>query len=1045
MAVTGTVKSSERFRFRIISFNGAYSTFEPAGVPTSLRLDFNRADQLVAELRPEDRLKVSVNLDQVRRGDFVELMINSVVSFFGTIFNKKTIRTGTTNKLMIEAHDQLRELDQFQINQHIFQEYDDLKHTQVGSESFPEPAIFSNLDEGIKPLPAVEVFQPFGVYGVGSFSKVDNVENTISFSASNVENRMIVVFKPSSTTIEKLWVHLVDKGGSNQIFTPIQVSVSEVDRIAADIPLDIIQLPSSSLLTRGGNPAEKLLTTAVKETWRSATDDGTVLTSSDMSWISAVGGSDTTTIIAAAANFEFGSEAFCRLAHSTGGTASITTTLPGTDPNFAPSGWVAIQIRMSTIAVSGFVDIFVTGDIIAARVEITTSNNLILHYGDNQTNQFVTGYVVNDRHYLYFRFRPERMEFDFEFSTNTTGLASTGPTNVGINFRLLNFTSFTTPPSRITKYQISVTDTATTFNLDVGWVSGTEIGLEPIREGFAQVDFSDDPIDVEPGVWICLVVRAGTSPLTGTQHINWDPRRNIGKLLTPEVRFLRSDNADSGAPIWRESLIGGVGSEFPFMIEYADSYKRVFEDQDFLVDYDNKKIFWTKGGFRGIRVVRIDIGGRGMKLFDIARVSEYRNPATNGIIQPAREMRLPDVVKFVANFTGLFSNVIVDGDNDGTDDADGFGFNTSEFAIPVYIAEQASTLEIQRDLCDEFNGIMFVTPEASPTFFFELTKQIVDININTPGVHEFVLSMERSIGDDDAHRVRRHDVGPAENNVYTSFETFGKEPRFRALTKNHTLIDDFGNDFRRPAETFSREIDQEKLTRFNKALDSAFGVRLIEGEILVSDYWPPAPGVNAGRLDINGIIRLIDSQLQNGMDLTGIENVFKIQSIDYNGKTNKTKLVVSNRNLHRFTEERLEQKRNLLNGVQPSDPTDIFKDRTIDRAVLRISSSSLVDVYMALYVDGVEIDTKGYDRIKCFVTVQNDGYISFSSFFEAGIGFIQSARHPVDEVRLFDAVISGTQLAAADMSLQRDKIYKFESSKLSMFIFVADEDVFGPL
>ena len=1052
-AVLSTVNSSVKFKFRIIASDASYTDIEPKGAPIPLRFDFNRSDQLAARLRPEDVNKVAVDLDLIREGDFVEFQLDNEVSHFGRIFTRRTVRLGGVNRVEIESHDLLGDLDNFQINQHIFQEYDDLKAVQVFNEVFPEQIFFSLMDEGIKPLAAAEVMEPFGVFGNAGTSTSDVQATRIAFNTTNNEERMIIIFRPKFTTIEKLWLMLSDFGGqSNNIFlNPVQVSLQNVTDGIAAIPLDLIQDQSGSALlkTRSGSDAIINLTTEVKEPWDNATDDGTVLTQSRLNWATTANGTDTATIITAAAVFNFGSQRFCRLTHNSGGgnNVSINTTVPGTDPDFSASGWVTIQVQMNNASVNADIDIHLTDDIVGARVRIS-GGNVTLHFGDSQTNQFITGYSTATIHTFYFRIRPKRLEFDFEFHVGTSW--SGGATAVGVNFPVLNFTSFTSPPARITEYTISANEIGVNYQLDIGWVDGNEIPIGLLREGLSQVDFSDDPVDVEEDQYICLVVRAATSQLLVADHINWAPVFANLKRKSPEMRFLRSNNADAGVPVWAES-ISGSRFEFPFLVEYAETFKRVFEGRDFIIDYDLKRVFWNKGSFRAIVAPRIYPGGiNGSRLFDVARISEYRNPSTNGIIETATEMRLPSVVKFVGNFSSLFTNIIVDGNSDGMDDNDGVGFNTSAFAIPVYIAEQASALQIMRNLSDEYNAIIYVTASQTPDLHFELTKQIVDIDINSPGVHEFVLSMERNIGSADAHRVKKHNVGPAENEVRNIFPVFGAKlgsTNLRIVKKNHPLIDIVGEKRREP-ETFPNETTEEKLWKFGEALDAAFGIQLIEGDIEVTGYWPPAPTPLTGKLDINGIIRLIDSRLPNGLDVTGTNNVFKIQSLSYNGIANKTTISVSNRNLHRFTEERLDELRNLMNGIQPTKPTEVLKDKTVDKDTLRLSFAALTDVYMALFVDNSEIetpDTAGYNRIRTSIRTQTDGYISFTAAFPENVGNTKNARFPVDEIRLFDDQIAGIQLAAIDMSADRDKIYKFETTPLHMIVFIADEDVFGPL
>jgi len=1039
-----------RYNITIVTSAG---TINPLGVPLKLERITNRADELEMTLYPFDQDDDStVDLTVIDRDDTIELKItdeNDVeqLAFFGDIQDALTVRGDAVNTLFIRATDRLRLLGEVVLNRAIFNGVRDSVGWEVDDD------LRSNLKEGIKPIQRAERWDPQGHRDLrrgGHSISPEAFDDKLSlhWDTAGAENRVAHIFRPKGRTITKIWVQLVAKdgfgaAGTDPFFDPFELGlkVALEDDGDRDIPEDIV--PGTEFLkTRSGLDAIRRLGNTLKETWKDTSvglDVASPIPGSDLVWAitkGGVGGSVVDIIDGTGASFLegkfFGFEKFCLLNYDGTDAVTIETSFPSGgivndgDREFdglgSPSGWVTFQVAFSTTTVEGELGFKVDSDIIAAKV-IIRGNDLILSHGSESGNvetTFVTDFDRYDssmadtkhRHWFWFRVRPERLEFDFYYGTaeeagsfpaNT--ISRTRTFTIGENFDFLDRNTHDSA-TRITKYFVEASDqgSSSAGDIFVGFVTGNEVDSFQRSPAFCCFDFSDDPVDVPENTWIASEYRVALdAPSGGSKEDGGNLSFLFGRAgLARDIRTVFTADAD-GAATWLAIKFGGLfpryGFQAPIFIEYADTWIPVEEGEGFIGDYDNKQLDWRAGqdlsGVIKTSFLMADPldGPRGPATLPSVRVSEYSNPSQNGITQAANKMRIEDVIEYliqIHNDRGALpiASSIVDAFYD-TDTTGG---------LDVYVMNENTILEALRDLAGQFFAHFFISPAASPDFNFEQMTEITlafvtdNPTVFNPQPHEYVLSLDAELfSDDDAFRVVDIDIGVEQNEVWNVFPVIGADSKTQVVKDvPHT-----GRDIIRPAEVFSKEVNEENLWKFAEALARIYGGEVREGVITIADYSP----LFNGRLDINGIFRVLDSQMKDGTDTTGLANVFRITKAVFNGENNTTQIHVTNRKVHNPSIEELTELRSILNARTPTKPrTDI---RRLKRNAAAIPAAG--DIFFSLNFTFAspkkEFETTGYIRIKATQRDHDDGRRSYIAFFPPGNGSIPSDNDPAQSIR----------------------------------------------
>ncbi|MHC1572575.1 MAG: hypothetical protein ACXQTL_07515, partial [Methanosarcinales archaeon] len=300
--------------------------------------------------------------------------------------------------------------------------------------------------------------------------------------------------------------------------------------------------------------------------------------------------------------------------------------------------------------------------------------------------------------------------------------------------------------------------------------------------------------------------------------------------------------------------------------------------------------------------------------------------------------------------------MIVDKDRDDIDDdtqAETVDrWNHSSFQIDRFIIKQRNVMEVLRDLALQYKAIIYQRQDLTqPKVVFQGIKTISDIDVNSPGLHEYVLSFDAEIFKTlDSNRGLTNSVSKFDNEVYTDFPVYGSTVGVQFTKINWDLVDSLGRHIVRKPEVFSKINDLLSVQLFSEALENVFGGSVLEGEVTVKGFWPT--DVN-GELDINSTIRIIDKRMTSGTSLIGTGNVFNVVAATYNGVRNRTTLTVSDRDFYSFSIRQLEEMRNRLRGVEPSLPDKDIR-RTGRDGGTGIVAASNPNRYMALYSRGLE-------------------------------------------------------------------------------------------
>jgi len=1012
------VKSEDHFKLKIFSA----ATIEPVCEVVTIERIWNRADEAILDIYPEDKAGGFVDLDQVKRGDELEVRIDESVAFYGEVISKKEVRSDPGDKVRLVCHELTRRLAERQLDRVIYNGFRDGVEWETEADGLE---VVNDIRFGIRPLQKVEVFNPQGSWNVKNATGNAGVGAGGVIREDGTFDRQVgILFQARSYTIEKIWAYIRDGETTTTPGPPDFDVLLEIQGVKDDGSAAGRLVPDgTAIVRRSGNPAAQFVAARLpKETWQGITVPATITTTgtnaisgADMQWdVDAVDGSGQISLFAtAAAGTRFGMAKAIRLEHDPGvGTniTSVSTPEPG-DPSIvlypSPSGWVCFQFQISgSTSVEGKFEVFVDDagtDRVAARILV--ENNLFKVVegisGNETKTTFLDAAGINftwstaTKYYLFLRLNITNQLYDVWWGDETPGTF----VKVGQNFDFYDRATYTGNVNRISKWAVTVTDSAVAGEgIELGFMSGQEVGFRGVGRwpgAWTQVDFSADPVDVVPDQWYAIIARGiGTST---NDSFNWGVVTGTVGVHSGGTSAKYRTTTDGGTT-WVDAF-GTLGWEFPHMVEYSDSWEPKLENVDFVVDYDRKKINWTVGTVRtGVPLTSVLIGGgaalpgvdamQGPGAFNLVRTGEYLNPSVDGIIEPANKMRVQDLVDHLIGFEPTIIGTAIDA-----------VYDTATWDRDLFIIKQASTLEALRILARESNAIFTLTAQASPTFKWEVVTPITGFDPSAPADHQHVLSMDPNyFSDDDALRVVKSNVGIEENETFTAFPVFGAVPDFQVTKINHALEVTLGRRIERPPETFPKETDTERLWLFAEALNEVHGRQIVGGEIEVEGYWPLDPD-EVGRLDINGIIRFINPSAPNGTDLSGTANVSKIQRLRYRGLENKTEVTLSNQPLHRSTEIELDELRNLLNGIQPANPNEDI--RRTGLATGSVSATGNTKVYMALYVNDVEMDKLGYRRILCEQRVHDDGYISYLAYFPKDVGTISSDIFPVDKLVMF--------------------------------------------
>jgi hypothetical protein len=1039
-----------------VTISGAgHADLKPRSQVILLDLTPNLADELHIDCMPKNASDGSfLDLTDIVRGDKIDVNREGQVSFFGEVIDVKQNRSNGQHSVRILAYSDESLLTNFPLNRVIYNGFRDNLSWEL------EADLKNDLKFGIKPLLFAEVFRPHGHYDarytVDNFGAAGTTVGIIRNDGVN-NDQVAVLFQAEQNTIEKLWVYIHD---SEVVAAPATGPITLDFQDAVDDGAGTILPGGNVLTTRSGANAQKSVSVSPKESWTSVTTGLTytspsTITGSDLAWsveTSTTGSNLARTIVTAVAGTPLGHLKAVRIESDgvQGNITRIITDAPDAEAVKAPSGWVCMQFQLSATGVEGQFEVFVdqgAGRQVAAIIRLTSDTLKVVTgiTGDEVETVFGPSLSATTKYYLFLRLDLERMTYDVWLGDETPGVF----VKAGQNFDFFDRNTFTETPTEIVRYAVEVNDAVSSGDgIELGWVSGAEIGFQGSGRypgAWTQVDFSDDPIEVNPGEWYSIVVRDPDAASTGIY--NWGATVSTSRSVNA-TSFLYYETNDGGTT-WTVPIYTVVPFntpvEFPFVVEYSESWVPAEEEIHFIVDYDNDEVDWSTGTVRTGVVATPFYFGSGLAVpgdamtgpgtFNVVRFGEYANPPQGGLIQSANEMRVPDVVDFIVKEFSSITLVAVDS-----------SFNTAAFQVDSLSVKYDPALVPLRQLANRFGALFYLTAEAVPTFVFEPVKIITDIDVTNLQDNEYVLSMDRNfygagIGEEDALRLRTNTIGIKENITFSHFPAIGATPSTKFTAVAHDVETALGYDAWDSVEVFPKENFFENILEFAEAKKAIYGVQLIEGDIIVQGYWPlsPAGGNRPGRLDVNAIIRIIDPDLPNGLALTGIANVFKVQRILYDGITNRTKLTVSNRNLYRSSEEDLQVLRNVLNGVEDDDPRlDIPRVKTVAGS---ISASGEPTLYMALrFNSGELIDSLGYRRILCNQVVHDDGYVSYTAFFPAGIGTIASDVQRIDEIILYDDEFAGSAIVTADMSSEKDLISKFSPSRLHVTIYILDSD-----
>lgn len=1005
-----SVKSFEKFIITVTKKSGNYAngspTKTPYGVPKLTRI-WNHADQLELVLWDRDSTDESeVNLLEIGRGDTVSLSIEGSVAFFGEVLNRENFSESGVRTLEIFASDFLRLGGIVQRNRVI---YNGLLPRRFGliSDTFT-----STIQGSIRPMQLVETYNPWGVYEMNHTCNYGNDRGEISNVSGGDERKVSILFRPIHTTITGLRLYIFDPEENATVGNPAPSFSAVVD----DLKIDINRVAQNSgsgrdeptganATLRDGSNATFLLGLGQKEGWDNATSG--VHTTTDpggqMSWTlnpSSLGGTSQVEVLTtggSARDDGAGNLAGCVITTDGTNPAGIRSIDIASDTGASNSFRAAHRFSISTTSSSfnGAFSIYVSdasgsNEKKAAEVLVTGGQFRLVHNG-NAGQAFET-YAADTSHSIYFRLRPNELTFDFWEHT-----AAENDNLVGINFEFIDKDNFDFIPTKISKFEVN--NTGAVGDINLGWVNHNEV-TGRIGGGvaaFAFINFEDNPLDVNIDQWHSIVVSQPTATTTRDKIYLGGVDKITRRIRLDNFTSMRFDPSNVPGEEWENQ----PDIDYGCIIDYADPFTWVpkQENKDYVVDYEGKTIDWIGGQSQSTNTLRssvfIDPISANALDFLTVRTTEYSNPSTGGLVESTRTMRVTDVVEELN--LQVDTNAFTGGWHTTPIIATAF----DSIVKNTFIIPQRSISEALRDLANQHEAYFFLSADSDKKLNFEESRLIStppptnNPTNNNPSTNEFVISKRTTDPDDMQIIEGKVNIKLNDEDIFTRFTVKGKSEEDFARVILWDLEDTIGHPIE-SVDVFSKEEDRDNLFLYAQLKSELHGENLKTGEVVVHGYFP----TTSGRLAVNSIIRIIDPDIENGDDVTGTNNVFKVQKLVYDGENDLTTIFVTNTTINRdILEDALEAQRNVINGVDPIDPSKII-DVLIDGRVDTLSADT---AFMALFDENDnEIETPGYQRQLCHVYTGLSGFRTYSAFFRQGIGTIPHDRVPIREMKLFD-------------------------------------------
>jgi len=956
-------------------------------------------------------------------------------SFFGEVYVKKQINHQGIRNVMLTAFDNSRFLVEQQIDGVLFNGYlpDQLRDITT--------LFATDITTVISPLARVQLLDHQGVYDISNIA-INDTARIGKGGVSATDNQAAMMFTARSQLITKLRVAIEDGEdyklvGGPFFFTDnpepfvsnVQFSIQSVSAEGEAIT------PSGVSLTRkSGFTADIDFETRRKEGWSNHsiafhTTGAFVAAGSGVDgfdWLISGGpsaGSSGVHIAIVDPTPQIGDERSNQMARIVyDGTNTITMR---TEFITQPAEWASCMVRPNQTLARMHIDIFI-GDggspKLAGRVIFSEGAlNKIQVKDDSGTVDTGLTYVAGRIYSIHFKFDSIKRKFLVFIGNEQIGAPQFwigGDTQ----FDYIDKDNFTSP-GLIQSLAISagVADDGSTpignaGDFDIGWTVVSKVGSTGtnVRVGgvndltkymfrWVELDLSTDPIPVIPGTKYALRVSALQDQITptlgsvrlfvGVIGSNSIPVGGAGgEAGTADVTFAVTSNGGSS---WIDITSGHLAMQ----VIYSDSFAEQVEGTDFVVNYDGQEVIWQNAVIPTEQSRQVTDP---ISTIPNALISEYQNPSSGGIIKSTGVMTVASLVDELVSFVDGIAAVIVDQNGDGSNDlGTGTGFDAIQYDL--LITYQMTIAEAIRILADEFDAIVYLKRISGQNFLvFEGLKNIVSVSATNPDVdnHEYLFSsIENPF--DDALRLKDHTVTRRETDVYTTFIIKGKKAENVVFYKNQALITTLQREITRKPDIFPKETNNDNLWKFGELLNKLYGNDLIEGFMDIAGYYP----LFGGRLDINGIFRLIEPNMESGSDTTGTNNVFKIVSLVYNGWTNQTRITLTNRLVNRDElEDQIDEQRRILNGIDPHDPKDDIVASETDE-VNTISLPIALPVRMGLFKGAVEMDDARYirlDTLHRIITDQVDIYHTFHAHFPAAVGIVDKFTEPITIIKIFD-------------------------------------------
>ncbi len=1071
--------SDVEFIITITKQTGTYSngstTLVPLGHPI-LKRSWNGTDECTFFLQDIDSNGESALLDEVTRNDIITLDRDSLRIFRGDVITKMYVHTGGIHQIKIKARDKLYEGNTTQLNRILLnrsvQHYVPVKET-AGVYTIDIPP------DSADRLRRVEVLNPYGVWKMEASSAIDNTQAVIYNDGIADNWKLAGIFKNKPRSTPLFWPFTLEEALQGRLVKGIWLSLWDSDRhtthqnpfpVEEDVTVTLttvnyntttgVYRPSGALNKRiSGDPAAYTIPNNRRETWQgiSAADFAFSVPGADLTWVGRriVGtgflrGTEDVTI----KNMGWADGSFDRYVEiqcGTGDTQEMETTdfeTRGPGDVAARCQWIEFQLQMSTTSNSA--QIFVSGydpdfSISAEVLEWELDSGDIYYYageaGENGTRVDTTiDYTASstnnttDMFYLYANCNFDSHTMDLYHKTHL----GSDMTLIAENIDMMNRDAFITRPDRVGSVRMRHTGTGSLF---VGFVNANaapSFGMRYLLPGgkLIYLDLSDDPVPIAFQTRIGIEVEIAVSGHATQESMHlW--RDSIGVYGNNETRdFVHVMDPGTGTYVKQTGGLDNVG--WAMMLEYDEAWETIIprsvgngvitiEPTETALDYITvvgvraNEAFETFKNARVIFFVNQSSRKYGILVQDV-HIEDASQPYT------AHRNTVADIVKklcsFVENWAVGEDVTVRELPATVGDDTIGSGWHDdTDFFVDFFVVKQKSVVEALRELADQYGAVFYLSLDGTNALTFEGIKTIASATNSpssaNPEPHEYVFVADfDAFGDDEAYRLMANTVGRDETEVYTDYIVKGSPEIQSAHYINYPLAEALGTTdnpvhiFRDP-EVFPQETDEKRLWDLASSLNDIFGKESFGGDITVSGY---NPIFTDNRLDINGIVRIIDSESENGSDTIGTNNVFKIISLEYNGFRDETKVEVSNHDLNKaLMLQRIEEQRRVLRGMDEENPERRINEYNL-RPIDPVSPPITADpVYMALFDQGGEVTSPGYvRRITSLRTFTEDSrnFKSYRARFETGLGTTRNDQFPIETIRLYDAATAGTELVS---------------------------------